>query len=164
MSNKLHRWTTWIVPVAILAASVVHSVVVGTRIKNDKKKKQKLLRIFVGYYIGGLCLWLAIVYLFLPKSFSPDILQGSSEARRVSGFSCLAFSVGGIISAANNSILEQRVAIATYSVFMIGVAGVQLYSLGKNKSRPVKVYSIPLVKLITTIILITMRAITPSTV
>lgn len=158
-SNPKHRWISWAITIGILVAAIIHATVRGIQIKDEKKRKQVLLRIFVGYLIGGLCGWLAIVYLFLPHTFAPDVLKGSGPARRISGFSCLAFSVGGIISAIMKSVPEQRVAVATFTVFMLGVAGVQLYTLKGKSTQKVKIYSIPVVKLLSTLILIVFASI-----
>lgn len=169
----MNRWISWIIPLALILAAIIHCTVIGLHMKtpsnitNEKEKKahrtkrrQSLLRLVVGYLIGGVSAWLAIVNLFLPASFSPESLKDGS-ARRLVGFAWLAFAVGGIISATLRDVDEQRVAIATFTVYMLGAAGVQLYSL-KGRAKAVQVYHVPVLKLIITVILVTMASITPS--
>lgn len=155
-----HRWISWAVTIGIFVAAIIHAIVIGVKTKGEKKRRQRLLRVFVAYFIGGLCGWLAIVYLFMPRTFAPSMLGESSQARRLAGFSCLAFSIGGIISSVLRNVPEQRVAVVTYTVFMLGVSGVELYALKGRKRTAVKVYSVPVVKLVTTLILIVFASIT----
>ncbi len=169
-SSSPQRWVSWTIPLALIVAAIVHAIVVGIQMKdrasmdaaqkkeNTAKRREALLRIFVGYLIGGVSAWLAIVNLFLPAAFAPDSLKDGS-ARRLIGFAWLAFATGGVISALLKDVDEQRVAVATFTVFMLGAAGVQLYTL-KGRSKAIQVYHVPVLKLIITIILITFASIT----
>ena len=166
------RWVSWTLPLALIVASIVHAIVVAIQMQpkqgmTDAQKEQQkikrraaLLRIFVGYLIGGVSAWLAIVCLFLPASFAPESMK-DGEPRRLIGFAWLAFAVGGIISASLRNVDEQRVAVATFTVYMLGAAGVQLYTL-KGRTKAIQVYHVPVLKLVIAVILITFASITPS--
>jgi hypothetical protein len=124
------------------------------------RRRQMLLRIFVGYLIGGVSAWLTIVYLFMPASFAPDDVD-KGTTRRLIGFAWLAFAVGGVISATLKHVDEQRVAIATFTIYMLGASGVQLYTL-KGRSKQIQVYHVPVLKIVIAVILVSFASITPS--
>lgn len=160
--GSTQRWVAWTIPLALILASIIHAIIIGVRKKkNTTKRRPALLRIFVGYLIGGVSTWLAIVYLFLPATFAPESVKASGPARRLVGFAWLAFGAGGIISALLKDVDEQRVAIATFTIFMLGAAGVQLYTL-KGKEKAIQVYHVPILKLLIAVILIVFASITPS--
>lgn len=159
-SRNVHLWISWAVPVCILVASVVHASVVGYKLRHNTVRRRKdVLRIFVAYLVGGISGWLAVLNLFLPSTFLSNVSNITPSSRRVTGFAWLAFSVAGIISAANKSVNEQRVAIAAYTVFTIGVTGVELYRI-KGHSDQLQIYNIPVVKFVVTIILVLFASIT----
>lgn len=171
-AKEPQRWVSWTIPLALIVASIVHAIVIGVRMQPKKnmtdkqkqdlkiKRREALLRVFVGYLIGGVSAWLAIVNLFLPASFSSESMKNGA-ARRLIGFAWLAFAVGGIISASLRNVDEQRVAVATFTVFMLGATGVQLYTL-KGRGKAIQVYHVPVLKLIVAVILVTFASITPS--